>query len=55
MSLADPIGGPPGRWIVMFQSQTPPRVLERCGSPPETTVHFNVRRLPGEGLISPDF
>ena len=28
---------------------------ERCGSPPETTVHFNVRRLPEEGLISPDF
>jgi len=28
---------------------------ERCGSAPETTVGFIVRRLPGDGLISPDF
>jgi hypothetical protein len=34
---------------------TGPQGNERCGSPPETTVHFNVRRLPGAGLIPPDF
>jgi hypothetical protein len=34
---------------------TGPQTNERCGSAPESKVTFNVRRLPGEGLISPDF
>jgi hypothetical protein len=34
---------------------TGPQTNERCGGPPVTKVNFNVRLLPREGLISPDF
>lgn len=47
--LAQAAGRPASR------QYTGPQENDRCGSAPESTVNFIVRRLPGSGLISPDF